>query len=169
MVPVLRPHDRLHVRDTLHGVAVAVGPVEAEGRTPVMDDEGDPLVHIKGLEQGVEVTAVLDEAIRAGATIRQLLRVAMPIRSGAMQRPSDCRCGNTLRQRYDEVGFPCSRTMGSPSPTSTYAISRPRIRRRCFWYGNAAEIPSTFWLAGAGSFGPGLLLLPRPGRAGMAP
>src|SRR3989442_9326393 len=30
--------------------------------------------------------------------------------------------------------------MGSPSPTSTYAISRPRTRRRCFWYGNAAEI-----------------------------
>src|SRR6201999_1414335 len=27
-----------------------------------------------------------------------------------------------------------------PPPTSTYAISRPRIRRRCFLYGNAAEI-----------------------------
>src|SRR5262245_2681943 len=64
----------------------------------------------------------------------------MPIRSGAMQRPRGCRCGNTLRQRYDEVGLPCSSTMGSPSPTSTYAISLPRIRRRCFWYGNAAEI-----------------------------
>src|SRR6185436_2472569 len=64
----------------------------------------------------------------------------MPIRSGAMQRPNDCRCGNTLRQRYDEVGLPCSSTIGSPSPTSTYAISRPRTRRRCFLYGNAAEI-----------------------------
>src|SRR5262245_45399893 len=30
--------------------------------------------------------------------------------------------------------------MGSPSPTSTYAISLPRTRRRFFWYGNAAEI-----------------------------
>src|SRR5215472_10135508 len=30
--------------------------------------------------------------------------------------------------------------MGWPSPTSTYAISLPRIRRRFFWYGNAAEI-----------------------------
>src|ERR1700754_3339819 len=57
----------------------------------------------------------------------------MPIRSGAMQRPSGCRWGNTLRQRYDEVGLPCSSTMGSPSPTSTYAISVPRTRRRCFW------------------------------------
>src|SRR5215472_5893453 len=76
----------------------------------------------------------------------------MPIRSGAMQRPSGCRCGNTLRQRYDEVGFPCNSTIGAPCPTSTYAISRPRTRRRCFWcenveettfvflYGNAAEI-----------------------------
>src|SRR6516162_8725559 len=72
----------------------------------------------------------------------------MPIRSGAMQRPRGCRYGNTLRQRYDEVGLPCSSTMGSPSPTSTYAISQPRIRRRCFRYGNAAEInlPSlSFW------------------------
>jgi len=58
----------------------------------------------------------------------------MPIRSGAMQRPSRSRCGNTLRQRYDEVGLPCSSTMGAPLPTSTYAISRPRTRRRCFLY-----------------------------------
>jgi hypothetical protein len=64
----------------------------------------------------------------------------MPIRSGAMQRPNGCRCGNTLRQRYDEVGLPCSSTMGSPCPTSTYAISLPRTCRRCFRYGNAAEI-----------------------------
>src|SRR5215831_8645226 len=64
----------------------------------------------------------------------------MPIRSGAMQRPSGCRCGNTLRQRYEEVGLPCNSTMGSPCPTSTNAISRPRTRRRCFWYGNLAEI-----------------------------
>src|SRR5499427_5967399 len=64
----------------------------------------------------------------------------MPIRSGAMQRPSGCRCGNTLRQRYDEVGLPCRSTMGSPSPVSTYAISLPRTCRRCFLYGNAADI-----------------------------
>ena len=76
VVPALRSHDRFHVRDTLHGLAVAVGPVEPEGRAPVMDNEGDPLVHMKGLEQGVEVAAVLDEAIRAGATVRQLVGVA---------------------------------------------------------------------------------------------
>jgi hypothetical protein len=56
----------------------------------------------------------------------------MPIRSGAMQQPCGCRCGNALRQRYDEVGFPCSSTMGSPSPTYTYAISQPRTLHRCF-------------------------------------
>src|SRR5262245_46605019 len=64
----------------------------------------------------------------------------MPIRSGAMQRPSGCRYGNMLRQRYDEVGLPCSNTMGSPSPISAYAISLPRTCRRFFWNGNAAEI-----------------------------
>src|SRR5215469_10597005 len=64
----------------------------------------------------------------------------MPIRSGAMQRPRRSTCGSTLRQRYDEVGLPCSSTMGSPSPTSTYAISRSKTRRRSFLYGNAAEI-----------------------------
>jgi hypothetical protein len=31
-----------------------------------MDDEGNPLVHIQGFKQSVEVTAVLDEAIPAG-------------------------------------------------------------------------------------------------------
>ena len=40
-----------------------------------MDDQGDPLAYSQGLEQGVEVAAVLDEAIRAGATIRQLVGV----------------------------------------------------------------------------------------------
>src|SRR5262249_26229606 len=63
MVAALRRHDRLHERDSLHAIAVAVGPVEAERRTPVMDNEGDPLVHIQGLEQGVEIAAVLDEAV----------------------------------------------------------------------------------------------------------
>jgi hypothetical protein len=40
-----------------------------------MDDEGDTLAHIQGLEQGVEIAAVLDEAIRAVTTIRQFVGV----------------------------------------------------------------------------------------------
>ena len=42
---------------------MAVGPIEAEGRAPVMDDEGDPFAHIQCLEQSVEVAAMFDEAI----------------------------------------------------------------------------------------------------------
>src|ERR1700750_2953258 len=75
-----------------------------------------------------------------GPLLGSLSESPMPIRSGAMQRPNDSRCGNTLRQRYDGAGLPFNSTMGSPCPTSTYAISRPRTRRCCFWYGGAAEI-----------------------------
>jgi len=57
VVPALRRHDRLHEGDSLHSLAMAVGPVEAEGRAPVMDDEGNPLAHLQGLEQSVEVAA----------------------------------------------------------------------------------------------------------------
>jgi hypothetical protein len=41
-----------------------------------MDDKGNPLAHIQGLEQGIEIAAVLDEAIRVVATVRQLVGVA---------------------------------------------------------------------------------------------
>jgi len=75
VVPRLWPDDRLHVRDTPHGRAMAVGPVEAEGRTPVVEDKGDPLAHIERLEQAVEEAPVLDETVRAGAALRQLLRI----------------------------------------------------------------------------------------------
>jgi hypothetical protein len=84
-----------------------------------MDDESDTLVDIEGLDQGLEVAAMLDKAIRAGAAVRKLVGIAHADPVGAMQRPRDCRWGNTLRQRYDDVGFPCSSTMRSPSPTST--------------------------------------------------
>src|SRR5262249_62107903 len=51
---------------------------------------------------------------------------------------------SAARRRSDEVGLPCSSTIGSPSPTSTYAISLPRTRRRRrFWNGNAGEIFSS--------------------------
>jgi hypothetical protein len=138
MVPALRRQDRLHIRDTLHGLAVAVGPVEAEGRTPVMDDEGDPLVHTQGFEQGVEVAAVLDEAIRAGATVRQLVGVSHANQVGGDAAASwlqvrqhvapEVRRGGIAVQQHDGVALP------------HLHFSRSRIRRRCFWYGNGAEI-----------------------------
>src|SRR5271169_1600483 len=64
----------------------------------------------------------------------------IPIKSGAMQRPKCSRWGITLRHRYDEVGFPCNRTIGSPCPASTYAISRPSTCFRCFLYREVAAI-----------------------------
>jgi hypothetical protein len=63
MVRALRRHDRVHERYTLHGLAVAIGPVEAKGRSPVMDDEGHSLAYIQRFQQRVQVAAVLDEAI----------------------------------------------------------------------------------------------------------
>jgi hypothetical protein len=41
-----------------------------------MNDQGDTLRHIQGFEQGVEVAAVLDEPVRAGSAVRQLVGVS---------------------------------------------------------------------------------------------
>ena len=46
----------------------------------------------------------------------------IPMRSGARHRACGARCGMTLRHRYDEVGLPCSKTIGSPEPASAYEI-----------------------------------------------
>src|SRR5688500_10615069 len=64
----------------------------------------------------------------------------MPMRSGARQRPEASRCGITLRHRYDDVGLPCRKTMGRPTPISTNAmwLSRTGSRRRS--YRSAAEM-----------------------------
>jgi hypothetical protein len=40
-----------------------------------------------------------------------------PIRSGATLRPGSC--GMMFRQRNEEVGSPCSSSVGLPSPSST--------------------------------------------------
>jgi len=53
----------------------------------------------------------------------QLIGVAHANQVGGDAAARCCKCGNMLRQRYDEVGLPCSKTMGSPSPATTYAIS----------------------------------------------
>src|SRR2546430_3311442 len=56
----------------------------------------------------------------------------MPTRSGARQRPRAATWGMTLRQRYEDVGLPWRKTIGSPLPASTWAssVSRTRILRR---------------------------------------
>src|SRR5437899_12968141 len=104
-----------------------------------MDDEGDPLVHIQGLEQGVEVAAVLDEAIRAEHC--QAACGSRPCRSGRGRCSGLVAAGAATRCARGTTRWDCraAARWGRP-PTSTYAISLPRTRRRCFWYGNAAEI-----------------------------
>ena len=62
---------------------MTIRPVEAKGLAPIVDDESDPLTHVEGLEQCVEETTVLDEAIRTGATVRQLIRVAHTDQGGS--------------------------------------------------------------------------------------
>ena len=47
--------------------------MEAKSTSPIMDDKRDLLVHAQFFEQCVQVAAVLDEGIGAGAAIGQLL------------------------------------------------------------------------------------------------
>src|SRR5260221_13386149 len=75
VVPAARLHERPHVGDAADRVAVPVGPVEAEPRAPVVDDQGDALTHPEVLQQGVEIATVLDEAVRPGTGVRQLVGV----------------------------------------------------------------------------------------------
>ena len=84
-------------------------------RTPVMDDQGYALAHIESLEQGVEVAALLDEAIRAGATVRQLVGVthADQVRGDAAAKwlqvrqhvAPEVRRGGIAVQQYDGVAL----------------------------------------------------------------
>ncbi len=41
-----------------------------------MDHEGDPITHLQSFQQSIEVAAVFDEAIGAGPTVRQFVRIA---------------------------------------------------------------------------------------------
>ena len=141
-VPVvcrLRRYDRFHECDTLDSSTMPIGPVEAESRTPVMDDEGDPIVHIEGLEQSVEVAAVFDEAVELGAP--PVVLDSPMARPGRDQRQVEAIAGGQASPRSThEVGLPCSSTMES-------AVSHFNIRHLAaqhappiFWYGNAAEM-----------------------------
>ncbi len=69
-------HDRLHVGDAAHRVAVPVRPVEAERGAPVVHDEGHIVGHAQGAEQRVKVVPVLGEGVGAGPASGELPRVA---------------------------------------------------------------------------------------------
>jgi hypothetical protein len=132
-VPGLRPHDRLRVCNAFHGD----WPSRSRGPNPGHGRQRSPARALRVLREGCRGSGA-----RRSDTSRRHCQAACRVAHGAMQRQCGCRCGSTLRQRYDEVGLPCNSTTGWPRPTSTYAISRPRTRRRCFWYGKAAEIMS---------------------------
>ena len=76
-----------------------------------------------------------------------------PCRSGRGQCSGLVAPGAATRCARGTTRWDCraAARWGSPSPTSTYAISLPPTRRRCFWYGNAAEImlPSPSFFVGA--------------------
>src|SRR5208282_2206516 len=48
-----------------------------------------------------------------------------------------------LRHRNDEVGLPCRKTIGSPAPVSTYAISVPSTAARFRGCGSFGEIATS--------------------------
>src|ERR1019366_6341884 len=64
----------------------------------------------------------------------------IPIRSGARHRALALRCGMMLRHKYDEVGLPCRKTIGSPALVSTQAISVPSTATRFRGCGSLGEI-----------------------------
>ena len=55
---------------------------------------------------------------RSGPEFSSLSESPMPIKSQAINRPNPSQCGMMLRQRYEEVGFPCWKTIASPPPYS---------------------------------------------------
>src|SRR5262249_41553666 len=98
-----------------------------------MDDQGDPLVHIQGFEQGIEVAAVLDEAIRARATLRQFVGGAHADQGGGGGAASWLQVGENRSPegRRGLISRP-PHQWGPPAPPSTYAMSWPKPCRRCF-------------------------------------
>ena len=112
-------HDRLHVRDALDGARMAVGPVEAERRAPVVDHERHVAVDAERLEQGVEVLAVLDEA----CTRRGRSAAACPSRpcrsgparcSGRVLRGAASRCATGTTRSDCRAGRRSGRRCRSP-------------------------------------------------------
>ena len=73
-----RSDERLHVGDAADGCGMPVRPVEPQRGAPVVQDEDDPLTNADGLQEGLEVRPVLDEPVRAGSAVRELVRVAHP-------------------------------------------------------------------------------------------
>src|SRR6476660_2159754 len=79
VVPGIDGRDEgLHVGDRLHRGLVPVRPVEPERRAPVVQDQRHAVAHVEGLEERVEVCAVLDEPVGVRPAVGQLPGVPHP-------------------------------------------------------------------------------------------
>ena len=81
-----------------------------------MQDQDDIVTEIKLLEESVEVTAVLHEAVTARPDVVELVGVAVTDQVGRDAAGPPRHVGMTLRHRYDDVGLPCRKTNRSPFP-----------------------------------------------------
>ena len=87
-----------------------VAQFEAEGRAPVCTTNVT-LSRTSRARERIRKRRC-SKKFRLGADIVELSESPMPMRSGTTQRPKFHQMRSTLRQRYDEVGLPCSSTMG---------------------------------------------------------
>src|SRR5712692_4941243 len=63
LLPDERAHQRLHIDQSFYALRIALRPVKAQGRSPVMHNERDSAVQSQCIKPGIEVTSVIDEAI----------------------------------------------------------------------------------------------------------
>jgi hypothetical protein len=119
LVPGLqRRDDRLHVGDRPHRPGVAAGPVEAQGAAPVVHDQGDVVGDTELFQQRVQEVMVPGEGV-VGRVLGPSLS-ASPCRSGrGNHAPQAGHGGNDVAPDAGRGRFPCRKTMGAPSPSST--------------------------------------------------
>ena len=77
-----------------------VGPVEGEGRAPIVADQHNgPVAADHRVDEAPQKFAVGGEAVGVGTGIVELLRIAHADQVGRDQRPRCATCGTTLRHR----------------------------------------------------------------------
>ena len=90
--PIDRHRDRLHVRDARHPVAVLVGPVEPERRTPVVQNEYHPIAEVEFVPQCEQVLTLFGVVVTIGSGVVELVGAAhadQVARDESAQSPRD--------------------------------------------------------------------------------
>jgi hypothetical protein len=116
------PYDGFHIGNALDGVAMPVGPV---------DDKGHLLGDTKLFERRVEVATVFDELICGGTTLGQLVRVTHADQVWRYAATKARQVGDDVAPQVGGSRFPCSSTIGLPTPSSTESIRRPSASWHC--------------------------------------